>query len=165
LLPVHSAVQTVLVEAMISIIDDDASVRAATYRLVRSVGYFPTLARDLAITAKTPQDSDSRLAMRYLTRSDDDLCRSVGQMSGECVMKMSFKLLTAAALAVGTAALAAPAVAASIPSDNPRYGYNYAPSYVSYVPGPGYFAWQSGYSAPAAITSRDAPVTRHRDWR
>jgi len=128
-------------------------------------GYFPTLARDLAITAKTPQDSDSRLAMRYLTRSDDDLCRSVGQMSGECVMKMSFKLLTAAALAVGTAALAAPAVAASIPSDNPRYGYNYAPSYVSYVPGPGYFAWQSGYSAPAAITSRDAPVTRHRDWR
>ena len=39
LLPVHSAVQTVLVEAMISIIDDDASVRAATYRLVRSLGY------------------------------------------------------------------------------------------------------------------------------
>ena len=128
-------------------------------------GYFPTLARDLAITAKTPQDSDSRLAMRSLTQCDDDLCRSVGQRSGECVMKMSFKLLTAAALAVGTAALAAPALAASIPSHNPRYGYDYAPSYVSYVPGPGYFAWQSGYSAPAAITSRDAPVTRHRDWR
>ena len=79
-------------------------------------------------------------------------------------MKMSFKLLTAAALAVGTAAMAAPAAAASIPSDR-GHGYDYAPSYVSYVPGPGYFAWQSGYSAPAAITSRDVSVTHHRDWR
>jgi hypothetical protein len=85
-------------------------------------------------------------------------------MSGECAMKMPFKLLTAAALAVGTAAIAAPAAAASIPSDH-GHGYDYAPSYVSYVPGPGYFAWQSGYSAPAAITSRDVSVTHHRDWR
>jgi hypothetical protein len=80
-------------------------------------------------------------------------------------MKMSFRLLTAAALAIGRAALAAPAAAASIPSDDHGYGHDYAPSYVSYVPGPGYFAWQSGYSAPAAITSREAPVTHYRDWR
>jgi hypothetical protein len=80
-------------------------------------------------------------------------------------MKCPLKLLTAAALAIGTAALAAPAAAASMPSDDHGYGHDYAPSYVSYVPGPGYFAWQSGYSAPAAITSRDAPVTHYRDWR
>jgi hypothetical protein len=61
-------------------------------------------------------------------------------------MKMHHALLSASTLALGAAMLATPPSA----SWNPAQGYT--PSYVSYSPGPNYYAWQnqSGYTAPAA---------------
>jgi hypothetical protein len=64
-------------------------------------------------------------------------------------VKMSCKVLTATALAVGAAVLGAPASAASMAA--PAYGDGYTPpSYVSFNPGPGYYASQSGYFAPGS---------------
>jgi ABC-type oligopeptide transport system substrate-binding subunit len=65
-------------------------------------------------------------------------------------MKMHQKLLATSTLALGTAMLATP------PSASWSSAQGYTPSYVSYSPGPNYYAWQnqSGHTAPGTDANR-----------
>jgi hypothetical protein len=64
-------------------------------------------------------------------------------------MKMHHKLLAASTLGLGAAMLTTP------PSASWNSAPGYTPSYVSYSPGPNYYAWQnqSGYTAPDAYNA------------
>jgi hypothetical protein len=72
--------------------------------------------------------------------------RLARHVSGESIMKMPCRLLAAAALAAGAAALAAPADAAVTAAYTPGSGYQH----VSFNPGPGYYAYtrEPSYYAP-----------------